>query len=104
MNYPQDDPTGLTKFSQLMAICLPDFLTGRKFFRNENGRGVPVKSTEDDKRSSEELLIKVLALGGAQDLRISVEADDSGLIAKGTLGTGAARALIALLISVWSAG
>jgi hypothetical protein len=87
--YPQDDPTGLTALHQY-ALTLP---TAYQDVAPVLGDILPEISEE-----SEALFRRALALGGSQEIRMVFDADESGAVARGTVGSAIARGFAALIL------
>ena len=89
MSYPQDDPTGLTRLPELGSQMMADLF-------NET---IPAFAV-DERGADRDLMLRALSKGGTQDLSVFVDADESGLLVKGTVGSAIARAYVAQVLSM----
>ncbi len=89
MSYPQDDPTGLTRLPELGSQLMADLF-------NES---IPAFAV-DELGADRDLMLRALSKGGTQDLSVFIDADESGLLVKGTVGSAIARAYVAQVLSM----
>ncbi len=90
--YPQDDPTGLTRLPELGSQIMADVF-------NELAPGLDGGS--EGSFVDSDLMLRAVSKGGTQDLSVFIDADESGLLLKGTVGSAIARAFAAQALSVF---
>ena len=90
LSYPQDDPTGLTRLPELGSQMMADLF-------NESIPAYAVDGSGVDR----DLMLRALSKGGTQDLSVFIDADESGLLVKGTVGSAIARAFAAQALSMF---
>ena len=89
MSYPQDDPTGLTRLPELGSQMMADLFN----------KSIPAYDL-DGPNVDRDLMLRALSKGGTQDLSVFIDADESGLLVKGTVGSAIARAYVAQVLSM----
>ena len=93
-DYPQDDATGLTTLhehfydgiSSLVSFMAVDFM------------GNPDTDEEEADDSHNEVFQRAMSLGGSRDASFTVDTDESGLVARGSVGDAVARGYAAAMV------
>ena len=96
ISYPQDDPTGLTAVAPVCFASIDGLIKNYTFTRS-----VDSEESESESDSNADLAFRALQLGGSKQLSLTVDADESGLVVRGTLGNALVRAVMAPTIGMF---
>ena len=92
-DYPQDDVTGLTILHQHLYSGISSLLS----FMTDDFMGNPDTEEEADD-SHHEVFQQAMSLGGSRAVSFTVDTDESGLVARGSVGDAVARGYVAAAV------
>ncbi len=92
-DYPQDDVTGLTILHQHLYSGISSLLS----FMTDDFMGNPDTEEEADD-SHHEVFQQAMSLGGSRAVSFTVDTDESGLVARGSVGDAVARGYAAAAV------
>lgn len=92
-DYPQDDVTGLTTLHQHLYSGISSLLS----FMTDDFMGNPDTEEEADD-SHHEVFQQAMSLGGSRAVSFTVDTDESGLVARGSVGDAVARGYAAAAV------
>lgn len=93
-DYPQDDATGLTTFHQHFY----DGISSLVSFMADDFMGNPDTDEEETDDSYNEVFQRAMSLGGSRAASFTVDTDESGLVARGSVGDAVARSYAAAMV------
>lgn len=93
-DYPQDDATGLTTFHQHFY----DGISSLVSFMADDFLGNPDTDEEETDDSYNEVFQRAMSLGGSRAASFTVDTDESGLVARGSVGDAVARSYAAAMV------
>jgi hypothetical protein len=93
-DYPQDDATGLTTLHEHFYYGLSSLVS----FMAEDFMGNPDTDEEEADDSDDEVFQRAMSLGGSRAASFTVDTDESGLVARGTVGDAVARGYAAAMV------
>ena len=92
-DYPQDDVTGLTTLHQHLYSGISSLMS----FMTDDFMGNPDTEEEADD-SHDEVFQRAMSLGGSRAVSFTVDTDESGLVARGSVGDAVARGYAAAAV------
>lgn len=93
-DYPQDDATGLTILHQHFYYGISSLVS----FMAEDFMGNPDTDEEEADDSHDEVFQRAMSLGGSRAVSFTVDTDESGLVARGSVGDAVARGYAAAMV------
>ena len=93
-DYPQDDATGLTTLHQHFYYGISSLVS----FMAEDFMGNPDTDEEEADDSHDEVFQRAMSLGGSRAASFTVDTDESGLVARGSVGDAVARGYAAAMV------
>ena len=93
-DYPQDDATGLTTLHEHFY----DGISSLVSFMADDFMGNPDTDEEEADDSHNEVFQRAMSLGGSRDASFTVDTDESGLVARGSVGDAVARGYAAAMV------
>lgn len=93
-DYPQDDATGLTTLHEHFYYGISSLVS----FMAEDFMGNPDTDEEEADDSHDEVFQRAMSLGGSRAASFTVDTDESGLVARGTVGDAVARGYAAAMV------
>ena len=93
-DYPQDDATGLTTWHQHFYYGISSLVS----FMAEDFMGNPDTDEEEADDSHDEVFQRAMSLGGSRAASFTVDTDESGLVARGSVGDAVARGYAAAMV------
>jgi hypothetical protein len=93
-DYPQDDGTGLTTLHQHFYYGISSLVS----FMAEDFMGNPDTDEEEADDSHDEVFQRAMSLGGSRAASFTVDTDESGLVARGSVGDAVARGYAAAMV------
>jgi hypothetical protein len=93
-DYPQDDATGLTTFHQHFYSSISSLLS----FTTDGFLDNPVTDEKEADDSHNEVFQRAMSLGGSRAASFTVDTDESGLVARGSVGDAVARGYAAAMV------
>jgi hypothetical protein len=93
-DYPQDDATGLTTLHEHFYYGISSLVS----FMAEDFMGNPDTDEEEADDSDDEVFQRAMSLGGSRAASFTVDTDESGLVARGTVGDAVARGYAAAMV------
>ena len=93
-DYPQDDATGLTTLHQHFYYGISSLVS----FMAEDFMGNPDTDEEEADDSHDEVFQRAMSLGGSHAASFTVDTDESGLVARGSVGDAVARGYAAAMV------
>lgn len=105
--YPQNDPTGLTRLPVVGSRLLVEVVSqeiGLEISEPDSDYIEAGESAFDESTASESSashILQVLRMRGSQELSVVIQAEESGLVVRSTVGSAIARAIMAQCI-VWA--
>ena len=93
-DYPQDDATGLTTFHQHFYSSISSLVS----FMAEDFMGNTDTDEEEADDSHNEVFQRAMSLGGSRAVSFTVDTDESGLVARGSVGDAVARGYAAAMV------
>jgi hypothetical protein len=93
-DYPQDDATGLTTLHEHFYYGISSLVS----FMAEDFMGNPDTDEEETDDSHDEVFQRAMSLGGSRAASFTVDTDESGLVARGSVGDAVARGYAAAMV------
>jgi len=93
-DYPQDDATGLTTLHEHFYYSISSLVS----FMAEDFMGNPDTDEEEADDSHDEVFQRAMSLGGSRAASFTVDTDESGLVARGSVGDAVARGYAAEMV------
>ena len=93
-DYPQDDATGLTTLHQHLYSGISSLFS----FMTDDFMGNPVNDKLEADDSNHEVFQRAMALGGSRAVSFTVDTDESGFVARGSVGDAVARGYAASIV------
>ena len=93
-DYPQDDATGLTTLHEHFY----DGISSLVSFMADDFMGNPDTDEEEADDSHNEVFQRAMSLGGSRAVSFTVDTDESGLVARGSVGDAVARGYAAAMV------
>ncbi len=93
-DYPQDDATGLTTLHEHFYYSISSLVS----FMAEDFMGNPDTDEEEADDSDDEVFQRAMSLGGSRAASFTVDTDESGLVARGSVGDAVARGYAAAMV------
>ena len=93
-DYPQDDAAGLTTLHQHFYYGISSLVS----FMAEDFMGNPDTDEEETDDSHDEVFQRAMSLGGSRAASFTVDTDESGLVARGSVGDAVARGYAAAMV------
>jgi hypothetical protein len=93
-DYPQDDATGLTTLHQHLYYGMSSLVS----FMADDFMGSPDTDEEEADDSHNEVFQRAMSLGGSRAVSFTVDTDESGLVARGSVGGAVARGYAAATV------
>jgi hypothetical protein len=93
-DYPQDDATGLTTLHEHFYYGISSLVS----FMAEDFMGNPDTDEEEADDSHDEVFQRAMSLGGSRAVSFTVDTDESGLVARGSVGDAVARGYAAAMV------
>ena len=93
-DYPQDDATGLTTLHEHFYYSISSLVS----FMAEDFMGNTDTDEEEADDSHNEVFQRAMSLGGSRAVSFTVDTDESGLVARGSVGDAVARGYAAAMV------